>query len=117
MVTNRINTDWYVFIDLSTGWFEIVEVRSVDKFSTRVSQLFNQIWLYRHPSSKQVHFYHSSGFKKDDIPLLKGFTVKPKSTSIKNSQSNKIVEQVHQAVVDIIRTYELEYHTFNEIDL
>ena len=30
------------FIDPSTGWFEIAEVPSTDKFSARISRLFNQ---------------------------------------------------------------------------
>ena len=34
-------------IDPSTGWFELVEVPSIDKSSARVLQLVNQTWLCR----------------------------------------------------------------------
>ena len=70
------------FIDPSTGWFEIVEVPSVNKTLACISRLFNQIWLNRYPRPKQVQFDNGSEFKKDFIPLLKDFGVKPKPTSI-----------------------------------
>ena len=31
------------FVDPTTGWFEITEVP--DKFSTKINQIFNIIWL------------------------------------------------------------------------
>ena len=72
------------FIDPYTGWFEIVEVPSIDKSSARVLYLFNQTWLCRYSIPKRVRFDNSSAFKKNFIPLLKDFAVKPKPTSIKN---------------------------------
>ena len=104
------------FIDPSTGWFEIAEVPSTDKSSARISQLFNQTWLNRYPRPQKVRFDNGSEFKKDFIPLLKDFGVKPKPTSIKNPQSNAIVERVHQVVGDMLRTHDLNEYDFDEID-
>ena len=92
------------FINPVTGWFEIVEVPPNDKLSARVSQLFNQTWLCRYPRPKRARFDNGSEFKRDFIPLLEDFAIKPKPTSIKNPQSNEIVERVHQVVGDILRT-------------
>ena len=73
----------------------MVEVPSVNKTSDYISRLFNQTWLNRYPRSTQVRFDDGLGLKKDFIPLRKDFGVKPKPTSIKNPQSNAIVERVH----------------------
>ena len=83
------------FIDPRTGWFEIAEVPSTDQSSARISRLFNQTWLNRYPRPQKVRFDNGFEFKRDFIPLLKNFCVKPKPTSIKNPQSNAIIERVH----------------------
>ena len=93
-------------IDPVTGWFEIVEVpnyviddlekktttESVDKSSARISQLFNQTWLSRYPRPKKVIFDNGSEFKKNFVPLLKDWSIKPVPTTIKNPQSNSPIE-------------------------
>ena len=58
------------------------------------SYLTNQVWLYRYPRPTRVHFDDYSEFENYVLPLLKGFVVKSKLTSIKNPQSNGIVERV-----------------------
>ena len=65
---------------------------------------------------KRVRFDNDSEFKKNIIPLLKGFAAKSKSISIKYPQSNAIVERVHQVMGDILRTHELNEHNFDMID-
>ena len=65
---------------------------------------------------KRVRVDNGSELKKYCIPLLKDFAVKPKTTSIKKTQSNAIVERVYQAVGDMLRTNELKDHTFDKID-
>ena len=103
-------------IDPSTGWFEIVEVPSIDKRSARISRLFNQTWLNRYPRPKKVRFDNGSEFKKDFILLLKEFGIKPKPTTIKNPQSKAIVERVHQVVGDRLCTHNLNEYDFDKID-
>ena len=85
-------------IDRVTGWFEIVEVpnyivedlqnkttrESVDKTSARLSRLFDQTWLSRYPRPNKVIFDNGSEFKKDFVPLLKDWSIKPTCTTIKN---------------------------------
>ena len=76
----------------------------MDKTPACISRLFNQTWLNRLPRPTRVRFDNGSKFKKDFIPLLKDFDVKPKLTSIKDPQSNAIVLRVHKVVGDILRT-------------
>ena len=42
-------------------------------------------------------------FKRDFLPLLRDFSIKPTPTTIKNPQANAILERVHQVLgVEII---------------
>ena len=117
------------FIDPSTGWFEIAQVpyfdidnvkigdtEYIDKTSARISQLFNNTWLSRYPRPHRVVFDNGSEFKRDFVPLLKDFDVKPVLTSIKNPQSNAPVERVHQVLHNMIVTKDLDGRTFDYID-
>ena len=117
------------FVDPATGWFEITEVPSfdiddvkngvqtvIDKTSARISQLFNQTWLTRYPRPKKVVFDNGSEFKKDFIPLLRDFAIKPVPTTIKNLQSNSPVERIHQVIMNMLNTKELDSQTFDYID-
>ena len=56
-----------------------------------------------------------SEFKQDFTPLLKYFGNKPVLTSVKNSESNAPVEQVHQVILSILVTKDLDKKVFNYI--
>ncbi len=118
------------FIDPVTGWFEIAQVpnyiiedlksktltESVDKTSARISQIFNQTWLSRYPRPTEVVFDNGSEFKKNFEPLLRDFSIKPKSTSIKNPQSNSPIERLHQVLKNMFTTKDMVHQTFDWID-
>ena len=104
------------FIDPSTGWFEVAEVPSIDRSSARISNLFNDVWLSRYPRPKKVIFDNGSEFKKDFLPLLKDFEIKPVPTSIKNPQSNASVERVHQVLGNMLRTKDLKNEIFDYVN-
>ena len=84
------------------GWFEIVEVPSFiiedienkefrelfEKSSVKISGLFDQTWLSRFSHPKKIIFDNGSEFKKDFVPLLKDWAIKPKCKTIQNPQSN-----------------------------
>lgn len=103
------------FIDPATGWFEIAEVPLIDQSSARISQLFNDVWLCRYPRPRKVIFDNGSEFKKDFIPLLKDFAVKPTCTSIKNPQANAILERIHQVVGSMLKTNNLQEVIFDAV--
>ena len=101
------------FIDPATGWFEIAEVPLIDQTSARMSKLFDEVWLARYPRPRKVIFDNGSEFKKDFQPLLQDFAVKPTCTSIKNPQSNAILERIHQVVGSMLKTQDLVNVTFD----
>ena len=69
------------FVDPTTGWFEITEVP--DKFSTKINQIFNIIWLACYARPQIVIFDNRNEFKKDMLSLPKDFHIKPTPTKIK----------------------------------
>ena len=82
----------------------------------KISQIFNEVWLSRCPRPRKVIFKNGSEFKKDFIPLLRDFAIKPKCTTIKNPQSNAPVERVHQVIGNMFITQELDTKIFDLID-
>jgi len=91
---------------------------AIDKSSARISQIFNDIWLSRYPRPKKVIFDNGSKFKKDFVPLLQDFAIKPTCTTIKNPQSNAPVERIHQVVVgQMMATQDLKTRIFDLINL
>ena len=102
------------FVDPATGWFEIAEI--IDKTSARISQLFNNTWLSRYPRPRKVIFDNRNEFKKDFLPLLKDFSIKPTPTTIKNPQANSILERIHQVLGNMLRTKNLQQHDFDDMD-
>ena len=117
------------FIDPATGWFEICEVpyfdieevkignkKYISKTSARISQLFNNTWLSRYPRPRKVIFDNGSEFKRDFVPLLKDFDIKPVCTTIENPQANGPVERVHQVIHNMIVTKDISTRVFDYID-
>ena len=116
-------------IDPVTGWFEIVEIpsyivddvknknqQSIDKSSARISRLFDQTWLSRYPRPSKVIFDNGSEFKKDFVPLLKDWSIKPKCTTIKNPTANSPVERIHQVIRHMFLTKNFQETIFDNID-
>ena len=88
----------------------------IDKSSGHISHLFDQTWLAWYPPPKKVIFDNRSEFKKDFVPLLKDWLIKPTCTTIKNPQSNSPVERIHQVLHHMFTTKNLREQTFNYID-
>ena len=111
-------------IDPATGWFEIVELPLasvevkrkgdeiteviLDKSSAQVSRLFNMTWLCRYPRAKYIIYDNGSEFKLHFKELLAQYNIKQSPTSIKNPQSNAILERIHAVIKNMIRTSGLD---------
>ena len=72
--------------------------------------------MSRYPRPRKVVFDNGSEFKRDFVPLLKDFDIKPTLTSIKNPQSNAPVERVHQVLFHMFVTKDLSNRVFDYID-
>ena len=61
-------------------------------------------------------FDNGSEFKKNFVPLLKDWTIKPKCTTIKNPQSNSLVERIHQVLRSTFLTKNLKEQELDYLD-
>ncbi len=120
-------------INPATSWFEIVELPTVwvtvpkggknkkatcldynkdaeifDKTSAQISNLVYKCWFSRYPCCHYMIYDNGSEFKLHFRDLCKTYGVKHKPTSIKNPQSNAILEHIHAVFTNMLRTAELD---------
>ena len=111
-------------IDPATGWFEIVELPTkevtfvrkgeeiveilLDKNSATISKLFNKQWLSRYPRPNSITYDNGSEFKLHFRSLCDTYGIKRKATSVKNPQSNAILERIHGVLGNMLRTSGLD---------
>jgi hypothetical protein len=107
-------------IDLAMGWFEVVELSTIevikkrdrqeivveefDKSSACISYLFNKTWLSCYPRPRQVVCDNGSEFKLHFTELLKQYSVNRTPTTAKNPQANAVLELIHGVFGDMMRT-------------
>ena len=76
------------FLEPATGWFEIAKITK--KTRGRISQIFNNSWLSHYPRPRNIFLGNGNEFKKDFLPLLDNFRIKPTHIAIKNTQAYKV---------------------------
>ena len=115
-------------IDPATGWFEIVEIPTYEldevmacndeytyKSFSRVSQFFNNTWLCIYPRPQKFVFDNGYDLKRDFTPFIKDFNIKPVLIPVKNHQANAPVERVHQVILNILVTKDIDNKVFDHI--
>ena len=102
--------------DPATGWFEIV--RTTTKSADVIANLVEQAWLTRYPWPTKILYDHGGEFLGKEFQELiqKEYDIKAKPITVKNPQSNAMLERVHQTIGNMLRTYELENFEFDEDD-
>ena len=113
-------------IDPASSWFEmaelpvtqvertdsdnkIVETSEIfDKTSQQIARLVNISWFSRYPRPREVIYDNGSEFKLHFRSLCDTYGLKGKPTSIKNPQANSILERVHQVIMGMLRTSNID---------
>ena len=121
-------------IDPASSWFEMVELPVMefitptatskkgpkthktkltkgdyfDKTSTMISHLINKTWFSRYPRCQNIIYDNGSEFKLHFEALCDSYGIKRKPTSVKNPQANAILERVHQVIMTMLRTAEID---------
>ena len=72
--------------------------------------------MSRYPRPRKVIIDNGSELKRDFKPLLKTFGIKAKHISVKNPQTNVVLERVHQVVADMLRSKDLENYDLDQDD-
>jgi hypothetical protein len=89
-----------------------------DKSSATVSTLVNRTWFSIYPRSQYIVYDNGSEFKLHFETLCETNGLKCKPTSVKNLQANAILERVHQTIMAILRTSEIDLaETVTESDI
>jgi hypothetical protein len=145
---DRIQIDFMcvTMIDPATSWFEIVELLVTqlrecdismgthgrkglgthkqqkepyfDKTSATVGALINKIWFCCYPHSQYIIYDNGSEFKLHFETLCDSYGFKRKPTSVKNPQVKAILERVHQTIMGMLRTADIDMaDTISESDL
>ncbi len=105
-------------IDPASSWFEIVELPVVtrsrrqtvngnellpadkifDKTSDHIAKLVHKTWLCRYPLCHHLIYNSGSEFELHFEYLCELYGIKCKPTTVKNPQSNGMLERVHQVL-------------------
>jgi hypothetical protein len=115
-------------IDPATSWFEVVELPLVcrlktitvnskessiveeifDKTFEHRARLINKMWLSRYPRCCYIIYNNGSEFKLNFEYLCETYGIKRKPTTVKNPQSNAILERLHQVLGQMLCTSKLD---------
>ena len=75
-------------------------------------------WFSRYPRSQYIIYDNGSEFKLHFETLCDSYGLKRKPTSVRNPQANAILERVHQTIMAMLRTAELDMtDTVSESDI
>ena len=89
-----------------------------DKMPATIGRLVSKIWFSCYPRSQYNFYDNGSEFKLIFETLCESYGLKHKPTSVKNPQVNAILEQVHQAIMAMFHTAELDIaNTFSKSDI
>ena len=89
-----------------------------DKTSAIVGSLINRTWFCCYPRSQYIVYDNGSEFKLHFETLCNSYGLKHKPTSVKNPQANAILERVHQTIMGMLSTAEIDMaDTVSESDI
>ena len=93
-------------IDPATGWLEIKDITT--KQADNLSNVLEQTCLTRYPRPSVITLDRGSEFMAEVSQLIKNdYSIKKKSITVRNPQTNAIIERVHQTIANIVRTFDL----------
>ncbi len=79
-----------------------------DKSSAKVSSLLKKIWFSCYPQCQMFIYNNGSKFKLNFETLCESYGLKHKPTGIKNPEANAIWERMHQVIMTMLHTTELD---------
>jgi RNase H-like domain found in reverse transcriptase/Reverse transcriptase (RNA-dependent DNA polymerase)/Integrase zinc binding domain/Retroviral aspartyl protease len=96
---------WAVtMIDPATGWLEIKEIPN--KKAITIAETVEQVWLTRYPKPQVLNFDRGSEFMAEFAEMITNdYGIVRKGSTVRNPQSNAIIERVHQTIGNILRTF------------
>lgn len=71
-------------------------------------QAFGDVWLARYPRPQYIGFDNGNEYKKVFRTMCNNYGIKPKTSTTYNTQSNGIIEHIHQVLDNALRVFELD---------
>jgi len=98
---------------------KIVETsETFDKASQQIARLVNSSWFSGYPCCKEIIYDNGCEFKLHFRNLCDTYGLKRKPTTSNNPQENAILERVHQVIMGMLRTAEIDMtNTISEKDV
>jgi hypothetical protein len=94
-------------MDPATSWFELTHLDNQD--ADYVATKFDHVWLCRYPRPQVCIFDNGGEFTGLEFQdKLEEMGLHPKPTTVRNAQSNGVIERIHLVVGDMIRSKRLE---------
>jgi hypothetical protein len=91
-------------IDPATGWLKIKELKNKEAINT--ANIVEQTWLTRYPIPQILTYDRGTEFMAEFAEMIEtDYGIKRKGSTVRNPQSNAILERVHQTIGNIIRTF------------
>ena len=89
-----------------------------DKTPAPVGRIINKTWCSHYSCSQYIIYDNGSEFKLHFETLCESYGLKHKPTSVRNPQANAILEWVHQTIIVMLRTAEIDMpNTITESDI
>ena len=93
-------------IDPSTGWFDLAQIPN--KTASWIVDITEKTWFTRYPLPQQTVFDRGTRFMVEIAKMYQNdYGLKRKPITTSNSQSNAIIERIHQTIVNIIHTFDV----------
>ena len=102
-------------IDPATSWFEMRRLKT--KKADEVANMVEQTWLTRYPMPEEITFDGGPEFKAEFRKLIEEeYHLKARPSSVRNPQSNAIIERVHGTIGNMMQTIDMTHITDDRED-
>ena len=93
-------------IDPATGWFDMAQIPN--KTSAKIAYITEKTWFNCYPLPQRIVFDRGTKFMAEFSKMCQnGYGLKSKPITTSNSQSNAIIERIHQTIGNIILTFDV----------
>ena len=93
-------------IDTATGWFKMAQIPN--KTAAEIVYITQKNWFNRYPLPHRIVFDCGTGFMDEFAKMCQNdYGIKSKPITTSNPQSNAIIKRIHQAIGNIIRTFDV----------
>ena len=93
-------------INPATGWFEMAKIPN--KTATEIADITKKTWFTHYPLPQRIVFDGGTEYMAEFAKMCQNdYTLIRKPITTRNPLSNAIIKQIHQTIVNTIRTFDV----------